>query len=99
METQIITNWASEFTPLIERLTDIATEFIPYLLWWAVAIASINLAIVAVKALIVYIKKKNYSAFYYSRFESWYWKDWTFHAKFRNVPRKKILRNRIRRFR
>ena len=55
---QIIAWWTSTFTPIVEKLGNIATEFIPYLIYIALWALWVALAFKAVKYIISYLSGK-----------------------------------------
>lgn len=56
MENNIITNGTEAFTPIIDKLGNIASEFLPYMLYIAIACLWIYLMYGAVKMIIRYIQ-------------------------------------------
>lgn len=47
--TAIISNGTSAFAPIVEKLGDIATEFVPYLIYIAIAVLGVALTFRVVK--------------------------------------------------
>ena len=99
MTWKIIAQGTEAFTPIIDKLGNIASEFIPYMLYIAIACASIRLMYEAVRFIIRYIKNRNFSAFYYRDYEWWKRRNGVFETTRRRKERKHIRRNRIRFFR
>lgn len=54
----IVEWWASNFTPIIAKLGNIAGEFIPYMIYIAIACLWVTLAFKALKYIIWYIQSK-----------------------------------------
>lgn len=54
--TAIIANGTSAFTPIVDKLGAIATEFIPYLIYIAIAVLGIALTFRVVKWILGYLK-------------------------------------------
>ena len=54
--TAIISNGMTAFSPIIDKLGDIATEFVPYLIGIAVAVLWIALTFRVVKWILGYLK-------------------------------------------
>lgn len=54
--TSIISNGTAAFTPIVEKLGDIATEFVPYLIYIAIAVLGVALTFRVVKWILGYLK-------------------------------------------
>lgn len=54
--TPILSWWTAAFTPIVDKLGDIATEFIPYLVYIAIAVLGVALTFRVVKWILGYLK-------------------------------------------
>lgn len=54
--TPVIWSGTAAFTPIVEKLGDIATEFIPYLIYIAIAVLGVALTFRVVKWILGYLK-------------------------------------------
>ena len=100
MTWQVIEEGVQIFTPIINRLREIAQEFIPYIIYiWIGALAVYDIRL-AVKRLMKYLESKNKMAFYTyeDRVISWT-KKGTFTIPRVRKRRKKISRKYFKRFR
>lgn len=62
MTGEIITNGANAFSPIVEKLGNITTEFVPYLVYIAIAVLGISLTINIVKYILNYLKINSYNS-------------------------------------
>lgn len=56
---QILANGTATFTPVIDRLLEIAQEFVPYLIYIAIWALGVSLLWKAVKFILWYLKGKS----------------------------------------
>lgn len=56
MTGNVIANGTAAFTPIVEKLGSIATEFVPYLIYIAIAVLGIALTFRVVKWILWYLK-------------------------------------------
>lgn len=56
MTGNIIANGTTAFAPIVEKLGDIATEFVPYLIYIAIAVLWVALTFRVVKWILGYLK-------------------------------------------
>lgn len=97
---QVLSEGTQTFTPIINRLLEIAGEFANYLIYIWIWIIAIELIRIAVKYILSYLKKKNMTAFYTYDDEVKRNSDGeTFTIVRHRKPRKKIKWKYIRRFR
>ena len=54
--TPIIGSWTAAFDPIVDKLGDIATEFVPYLIYIAIAVLGVALTFRVVKWILGYLK-------------------------------------------
>ena len=54
--TPIIGSWTAAFTPIVDKLGDIATEFVPYLVYIAITVLGVALTFKVVKWILGYLK-------------------------------------------
>ena len=51
----VLTNWTATFTPVLERLLQIAQEFVPYFIYIAIGVLGVALLWRAVKYIMWYL--------------------------------------------
>ena len=54
--TAIIASGTTAFSPIVDKLGDIATEFVPYLIYIAIAVLGVALTFKVVKWILWYLK-------------------------------------------
>lgn len=54
--TAIIASGTTAFSPIVDKLGDIATEFVPYLIYIAIAVLGVALTFRVVKWILGYLK-------------------------------------------
>lgn len=73
MTWNIITNGTNAFTWIFDKLGNITTEFVPYLIYIGIAILGISLSIYAVKYILAYLKMQSEDPFWVKRFQKYEW--------------------------
>jgi len=60
--TNVISNGTAAFTPIIDKLGNIATEFVPYLIYIAIGVLGVALVFRVVRWILWYLKGNSLKA-------------------------------------